>query len=80
MIQVENEQVEEPELIYDGENTLIKIGSDRYNTFLNLLQNNNEKYNYKKPRHHICLTCWQFVGVLQKAKHDSLLHKTIDAS
>ena len=37
MIQVENEQVEEPELIYDGENTLIKIGSDRYNTFLNLL-------------------------------------------
>jgi hypothetical protein len=40
------------------------VGSDRYRTFLHLLSNNNEKFHYKKPRHHICLTCWQFVGIV----------------
>ncbi|TNV80546.1 hypothetical protein FGO68_gene12527 [Halteria grandinella] len=77
---IDNQQIAEPDLIYDGEKMLIKVGSDRYKTFIHYLHNNNQQYHFKKPRHHICLSCWQFIGVNQRPKHSSLLHVVLEPS
>ena len=80
LAEVKNKQITEPDFIYDGENHLVKMGSERYQSFIHLLSNNYERMTFRKHKHFICLTCWQFIGILQKAKHDSLLHKTVDPS
>lgn len=78
LTEVKNKQITEPDFMYDGENHLVKMGSERYLSFIHLLENNFERMTFRRHKHFICLTCWQFIGVMQKAKHDSLLHKTIE--
>ena len=63
MILLNKGQVKEPDFIYDGSDTLIKIGSTRFQNFLSLLHNNWIMNNTNRPRHNVCVTCWQFIGL-----------------